>query len=162
MRGMLVSLVVVAGIVMAGCCSQLGTCTGPGPCPVPSAKAGSTGGEVVPAPGVLTKDIHFAFDSYELTPAAKSILEAWVEYLQDHPCEKLLIEGHCDERGSTQYNMALGEKRANAAKAYLVSRGIDAERISTVSYGEERPLCTEHNEACWAQNRRDHLEAIKK
>jgi len=160
MRGALIGLLLAAGIMVAGCCSQLGTCTGPGPCPVPQATAG---GEAVPVqPGVLTKDIHFAFDSYELTPAAKSILEAWVEYLKEHPSERLRIEGHCDERGSTQYNMALGEKRANAAKAYLVSRGIEAERISTISYGEERPLCTEHNETCWAQNRRDHLEALKK
>ncbi len=159
MRGALIGLLLAAGIMVAGCCSQMGTCTGPGPCPVPQA---AEKGETVPVkPGVLTKDIHFAFDSYELTPAAKSILEAWADYMKDHPTESLLIEGHCDERGSTQYNMALGEKRANAAKTYLVSRGVEAARISTISYGEERPLCTEHNETCWAQNRRDHLEALK-
>ena len=158
MRGVVIGLLLAAGIMVAGCCSQLGTCTGPGPCPAPEAVKG----EAVPVqPGVLTQDIHFAFDSYDLTPAAKSILEAWVGYLKDHPGEDLHIGGHCDERGSTQYNMALGEKRANAAKAYLVSRGIDADRIATVSYGEEKPLCTEHNESCWAQNRRDHLEVTK-
>ncbi len=157
MRGAVIALVVAAGMMVAGCCSQMGTCTGPGPCPAPQVK-----GEQVPVkPGVLTKDIHFAFDSYALSPASKSILEAWANYMKDHPSETLLIEGHCDERGSTQYNMALGEKRANAAKAYLVGRGVAASRISTISYGEERPLCTEHNETCWAQNRRDHLEAIK-
>ncbi len=161
MRGALIGLLLAAGIMVSGCCSQWGTCAGPGPCPATPGAAAENPKAAPVKPGVLAEDIHFAFDSYALSPAAKSILEAWANYLKDNPGDKLRIEGNCDERGSTQYNLALGEKRANAAKAYLVRRGIDAARISTISYGEERPLCTEHNETCWAQNRRDHLEVLK-
>ncbi len=109
---------------------------------------------------MVHKDIHFEFDSYTLSEEAKEILGAVAEYLHQHPNLTIRIEGNCDERGSTRYNLALGEKRANAAKEYLGYLGIDASRIDTVSYGEEKPLCTEHTEECWAKNRRDHIVVI--
>lgn len=101
--------------------------------------------------------IHFAFDSYELNDEAKRILTEIAEYMKKCPGVILLIEGHCDERGSNEYNLALGWKRANEAKKFLVSLGVDPDRITTISYGEEKPLCYEHNEACWAKNRRDEF-----
>ncbi len=102
-------------------------------------------------------NIHFAFDRYDLNDEAKQILTEIANYMKECPGVMLLIEGHCDERGSNEYNLALGWKRANEAKKFLVSLGVDPERITTVSYGEEKPLCYEHNEACWAKNRRDEF-----
>lgn len=103
------------------------------------------------------KDVHFAFDSYELDDEARAILRENADWLQDRSREKVEIEGHCDERGTVEYNLALGAKRARAVKDYLVSLGIAADRMTTISYGEELPLCAEHNEECWAKNRRAHF-----
>ena len=106
-------------------------------------------------------NIHFAFDRYDLNDEAKQILRQIADYMKKCPNIVLTIEGHCDERGSNEYNLALGWKRANEAKKFLVALGVDPDRIITVSYGEERPLCFEHNEACWAKNRRDHFVFCK-
>ena len=103
------------------------------------------------------KIIHFDFDKSDIRPGDAKILDANAAWLTANPKLLLLIEGHCDERGTSEYNLALGERRAKATQAYLVSRGVQAERIATVSYGEERPVCTEHTEACWAKNRRDQF-----
>lgn len=103
------------------------------------------------------KDAFFDYDSYEIRPQDGSTLQADAQFLNQHPTWKVLIEGHCDERGSTEYNMALGDSRAQAAKQALVSAGVAANRLSTVSYGKEKPFCTESNEQCWQQNRRGHL-----
>jgi len=100
------------------------------------------------------KIIHFDFDKSDIRPGDAKILDANAAWLTANPKLLLLIEGHCDERGTSEYNLALGERRAKATQAYLVSRGVQAERIATVSYGEERPVCTEHTEKCWATNRR--------
>jgi len=107
------------------------------------------------------RDIHFDFDKYNLKPEARAILKELGHFLLEHPEYKLTIEGHCDERGTNEYNLALGEKRAHAAKEYLVAMGVSADRITTISYGEERPLCFEHNEGCWWRNRRDHFLLTK-
>jgi peptidoglycan-associated lipoprotein len=85
------------------------------------------------------------------------VLEASAAYLKANPGLLVLIEGHCDERGTAEYNLALGERRAKAAMNYLVAHGIPADRITQISYGKERPVCTEKKEACWAKNRRDHF-----
>ena len=82
------------------------------------------------------------------------------EFLRSYPQARVSIEGHCDERGSTEYNLGLGQRRSDAAKNYLVSLGISADRMTTVSYGKERPVCTEHNESCWQQNRRAHFVLV--
>jgi peptidoglycan-associated lipoprotein len=99
-------------------------------------------------------DVYFDFDRYDLRPSAQRILVAHATWLRAQAKALLLIEGHCDERGTNEYNVALGERRAKAAMDYLVSRGVDARRITVVSYGEERPQCREHGEPCWASNRR--------
>jgi peptidoglycan-associated lipoprotein len=104
-----------------------------------------------------SEDIHFEFDQYLLSEEDKGILNKKAQWLKDFPAAKVFIEGHCDERGSAEYNLALGQKRADAAMNYLTSLGINANRISTVSYGKENPLDPGSNEAAWAKNRRDHF-----
>jgi peptidoglycan-associated lipoprotein len=100
------------------------------------------------------KPIHFDFDKSDIRPGDAAILDGNARWLSANGKQLVLIEGHCDERGTNEYNMALGERRARAAMTYLMSRGIQQSRISTISYGEERPLCTAHDESCWSQNRR--------
>ena len=100
------------------------------------------------------KDIHFDFDKYDIRPDAAKVLDGNASWLKGNARQLVLVEGHCDERGTNEYNLALGERRAKATMNYLVSQGIDARRITIVSYGEERPQCREHSEACWAKNRR--------
>jgi len=106
------------------------------------------------------KDIQFAFDSYELDEVARNMLRTNADWLKDHQDSKVEVEGHCDERGTVEYNLALGAKRARAAKEYLVALGITADRLTTISYGEELPLCHEHDEECWQQNRRAHFVVL--
>jgi peptidoglycan-associated lipoprotein len=103
------------------------------------------------------KDVHFDFDKYAIRRADGATLDANAAWLKTKPGYVVLIEGHCDERGTDQYNVALGERRAKAAMNYLVSRGIQANRITIVSYGEQRPSCAQSSEACWASNRRAHF-----
>lgn len=103
------------------------------------------------------KDVFFDLDKAELRGDARDALTKDAEFLRSYPDVHISIEGHCDERGSTEYNLALGQSRAQAAKNYLISLGISADRMETVSWGKERPFCTEHNEDCWQQNRRDHF-----
>ncbi len=102
----------------------------------------------------LLGDIFFAFDKYDLSNDARDRLARNASFLKEKSNFVVTIEGHCDERGTNDYNIALGDKRANAAKDYLVSLGISAARIKTLSYGEERPVCTASNDSCWARNRR--------
>ena len=102
------------------------------------------------------KDIHFEFDKYDIRPEAAKILDANATWLKANPRNLLLIEGHCDERGTAEYNLALGERRAKSAMNFLVGQGVAASRITVISYGKERPVCTEKTEACWAKNRRAH------
>jgi len=102
-------------------------------------------------------DIHFDFDSYDIRGDAAKILEASAEWLKANPKHLVLIEGHADERGTNEYNIALGDRRARAAMNYLISHGVQGKRISRISYGEERAVCAEHTEECWAKNRRAHF-----
>jgi len=103
------------------------------------------------------KNIYFGYDKYDIRPDQQAALQANVQWLMQHPNVAFTIEGHCDERGSIEYNLALGDNRANAVKAALVQGGVSADRIRTISYGKERPICTESNETCWQQNRRAHF-----
>ncbi len=132
--------------------------TTPTPTPAPSAQAPTT----PPKPSEFTanpnlNDIHFDFDKYNIRPGDAKILDANATWLKSNPGNLILIEGHCDERGTNEYNLALGERRAKSTMNYLVAQGVQASRITIISYGKERPVCPEHNEACWSQNRRSHF-----
>ena len=105
----------------------------------------------------LNEHIYFAFDKYNLDDVAQEVLMRKADFLRANGDIYITIEGHADERGTNEYNLALGDRRAESAKSFLVDMGIEAFRISTVSYGEERPLCTQQNEECWAKNRRDQF-----
>ena len=105
----------------------------------------------------VNQDIHFAFDSAQLTPMAQMLLKEKAQWLEDNISVNVRVEGNCDERGTTEYNLALGEKRAIAVKNFLVDLGISGSRLTTISYGEENPLDPAHNEAAWAKNRRVHF-----
>ena len=104
----------------------------------------------------LLKDIHFDFDKYDIRPGDAALLKENAALLNKYTNVKIQVEGHCDERGTVEYNLALGERRANSAKNYLVSLGIPPARISTISYGKEKPLDPGQNEEAWAKNRRAH------
>jgi len=103
------------------------------------------------------KDVHFEFDKYDIRPEDAKTLDANASWLKSNAENLVLIEGHCDERGTNEYNLALGERRAKATMNYLVSQGVQANRITIISYGEERPLCNEKTDSCWAKNRRAHF-----
>jgi peptidoglycan-associated lipoprotein len=102
-------------------------------------------------------DVNFDFDRYDIRPTDTKILDANAQWLKSNPNHLVLIEGHCDERGTNEYNLALGERRAKSTMNYLVAQGVQANRITIISYGEERPLCGERSESCWAKNRRAHF-----
>ena len=103
------------------------------------------------------KDAFFDYDKSDIRPGDRESLRKNAVFLNAHNGIRFTIEGHCDERGSEEYNLGLGDRRANAAKQYMVSMGIAEDRVQTTSYGKERPFCTDHNEACWQQNRRAHF-----
>ena len=103
------------------------------------------------------KDVFFEFDKYEVRPEDSKTLDANATWLKQNADNLVLIEGHCDERGTNEYNLALGERRAKATMNYLVSQGIQANRITIISYGEERPTCNEKSDSCWSKNRRAHF-----
>ncbi len=128
---------------------------GSGPAPPPPAPAPPPPKEYATNPALA--DIHFDFDKANIRPADAKILDASAAWLKSNPDQIVLIEGNCDERGTVEYNLALGERRAKSAMDYLVARGIAPNRITLISYGKERPVCTEKTEACYARNRRDHF-----
>jgi peptidoglycan-associated lipoprotein len=105
----------------------------------------------------INENIHFDFDKYNLLPLARQILQRKAEWLRNNPNVSVIIEGHCDERGTNEYNLALGDRRAESAKTYLINLGIAGSRLTTISYGEERPVDPGHNEVAWAKNRRAHF-----
>lgn len=105
----------------------------------------------------MSEDVYFDFDSSALTNMARNVLSRKAEYLRINADASVIIEGHCDERGTSAYNIALGDRRAESAKAYLIDLGIDATQLSTISYGEERPVDMGQNEEAWAKNRRAHF-----
>jgi peptidoglycan-associated lipoprotein len=129
--------------------------------PAPPAEA-----PIKPAPAVAAaewpvKDVFFNFDDATVLPAQKSIVDRDFAWLKAHPEVKVIISGNCDERGTEEYNLALGERRAAAVKDYLVAEGIAADRISTISYGKDRPFASGHDETAWRLNRRDHFAMAK-
>ena len=128
--------------------------------PAPSAPAPAPAPPPAPKeymPNAALKEIYFDFDKSNVRPGDAKTLDASASYLKSNPDQLVLIEGHCDERGTIEYNLALGERRAKSAMNYLVAQGIDASRFTLISYGKERPVCTEKTEACWAKNRFDRF-----
>jgi len=111
-----------------------------------------------PANILAKRSVYFPFDVSAVQAADKPVVEAHAKYLSEHPDRKVRVEGNCDERGSKEYNLALGQRRADSVKQMLMLGGAKASQIETVSYGEEKPRCTEHNEACWMQNRRSDIK----
>jgi len=170
----------LAGLMITGCAKRpattAATAAAPAPAPraatpapAPSPSAPSSGGAAAaPAAPAQTprpsprefmavaalKEVYFDFDKYDIRPEDAKTLDANAAWLKSNADNLVLIEGHCDERGTNEYNLALGERRAKATMNYLVSQGIQANRITIISYGEERPVCNEKTEACWAKNRR--------
>ncbi len=181
-----VSLLIL-GVVLAGCAKRPATTQASAPAPAappaatpaapaqPSAPAAAAprpapgapaapGAAAAPRPSPKEfaavadlKDVFFDFDKYNIRPGDAKILDANSVWLKANPNHLVLIEGHCDERGTNEYNLALGERRAKSTMNYLVSQGVQASRITIISYGEERPQCTEKNEGCWTKNRRSHF-----
>ncbi|MCM2249267.1 MAG: peptidoglycan-associated lipoprotein Pal, partial [Geothrix sp.] len=104
------------------------------------------------------KTIHFDFDKSDIKEADRALLQGIADFMKAYPAAKVEIEGHCDERGTNEYNLALGNRRAAAALAYLKTLGVDEARFTTISFGKEKPVCTEAKEACWSQNRRGEFK----
>jgi peptidoglycan-associated lipoprotein len=137
------------------------TAPGTGMTPSPAAPSTAAPSTTPPSPSEFRetdnlKDVFFDFDRYDIRPSDAKVLDTNATWLKTNN-NLVLIEGHCDERGTNEYNLALGERRAKATMNYLVGQGVQANRITIISYGKERPTCTEHSEGCWAKNRRAHF-----
>ena len=150
-----------AALVLAACThKQEAVNTAPPPAPPPAAPAPAPViSRIIPGSAEdfrvnVGDTVHFAYDQYNIEENDKAVLGRQAAWLSKYPAVRVTIEGHCDERGTREYNLALGARRANAVKEFLVSQGVSTARAETVSYGKERPICTESDEACWAQNRR--------
>lgn len=124
------------------------------PAPPPAAPAGPSEDELF---AQNVRDIHFDFDTADIRQDEQSVIDRDAVFLSQHSTISFTIEGHCDERGSIEYNLALGDKRANAVKDTLVAAGVSSANVKTISYGKEKPVCNEHDESCWHQNRRGHF-----
>jgi len=148
-----------AALLMAACASDEPVATGDAAASGASTTDGLSVGAVTPGSAQdfqqnVGDRVFFETDRYDLSGEAQSQLQKQAAWLQQYPATTVTVEGHCDERGTREYNLALGERRANAVANYLTALGIDAGRLSVISYGKERPDCTDSNEGCWAQNRR--------
>ncbi|MBX7201244.1 MAG: peptidoglycan-associated lipoprotein Pal [Rhodospirillaceae bacterium] len=152
---------VVAAVLMLAACNSkpkpqaaAAAASSPPPAAAPVAPRGPAPDSIEYFNTVVGNMVHFDFDKYDVTAADQSILRGQAQWLNQYPARTVTIEGHCDERGTREYNLGLGDRRANAVKAYLVSLGVNASRIKTISYGKERPLCVVSAEDCWSKNRR--------
>lgn len=151
MRGVHLISVAFASALLVSCSSSGKSGSG--------AEDGGMGEGNIPvaSPGSELKDVQFAYDSSALESSAQASLKENGRWLNDNPARKVVVEGHCDERGTNEYNLALGERRARAAYDFLRSLGVSKDRMSTISYGEELPLDPGHDESAWGQNRRAHF-----
>ncbi|MEI8033142.1 MAG: peptidoglycan-associated lipoprotein Pal [Chlorobiaceae bacterium] len=145
------TLLIPALLFIGACSSEKPVVEAPPPPPPPRPAP------VAVLPGI--GDLFFDFDKSEIRTEGREQLQTNANWLQANGSKKVVIEGHCDERGTNEYNLALGERRAASAREYLIKLGVDPVRIKTVSYGEEKPFAMGHNEEAWAQNRRDHFVA---
>ncbi|MEN6615777.1 MAG: peptidoglycan-associated lipoprotein Pal [Syntrophorhabdus sp.] len=158
----LILLVALIGISLGGCGCFWQQMKGETPPPAAEpAKVQPPEKKVeVPVPAPM-KDIYFDFDKYNIRDTDAAILKENMNWLNANKGKKVRIEGHCDERGTVEYNLVLGQKRADSAKNFLVNLGADSRTLETVSYGKEKPIDPGHNEAAWAKNRRDHFLALQ-
>jgi peptidoglycan-associated lipoprotein len=152
----------LSAALMLGACTHkqeaVNTAPPPPPAPAPMQSAPVASG-ILPGSAEdfrvnVGDTVHFALNEYNVEDADKAVLGRQAAWLAKYPAVRVTVEGHADERGTREYNLALGARRANAVKEYLVSQGVSTGRVETVSYGKERPVCTESNESCWSQNRR--------
>ena len=172
-RYQIVGSIFLATLLLAGCAGKKAqeAVNTPAPDPVSTASADTTGSQGTSTPATSTasatlatldgsqlETVYFDYDSFTLQPNARKVLERNAAWLQANPTVKITIEGHCDERGSDEYNLALGERRALAVKNHLVALGIGKERLATISYGEERPAVAGHDETVWSKNRRSEFK----
>jgi peptidoglycan-associated lipoprotein len=153
-------IAIAAVLALAGCTSKPKPAPEAPPPPPPSSSVQSQVESTV-VPGSVQDfrvnvgdTVHFDYDKYAITSEDRDILQRQAAWLQKYQQVRVSIEGHCDERGTREFNLALGARRANAVKEYLVSLGVSSARMGTISYGKERPICTESNESCWSSNRR--------
>jgi peptidoglycan-associated lipoprotein len=161
---MIALLLVIPGLLFTVGCQKKTVTQAKAPAPA-AAPAPAPAAKPAPAPAaapasdwnIMQNNIYFEFDKSTLTPMAQDTLMRHAAWLRDNPAVTVTIEGHADERGTNEYNLALGDRRADSAKAFLVDLGIASSRLTTISYGEERPLCMQQNEECWAKNRRGHF-----
>lgn len=161
----LILLVAFIGISLGGCGCFYQQMKGetPPPPPPPAKVAPPEQKVEVPVAVTALQDIHFDFDKYNIRDVDAAILKENMKWFQakENAGKKVRIEGHCDERGTVEYNLVLGQKRADSAKNFLVNLGADAKLLETVSYGKEKPVDPAHNEAAWAKNRRAHFLALQ-
>ncbi|HEX4178635.1 MAG TPA: peptidoglycan-associated lipoprotein Pal [Rhizomicrobium sp.] len=151
-----------AALILGACThKQEAVNTAPPPAPPPpmAQQAAPVTSSIVPGSAEdfrvnVGDTVHFALNQYNIEDSDKAVLGRQAAWLSKYPAVRVTVEGHADERGTREYNLALGARRANAVKEYLVSQGVSTARVETISYGKERPICTDSNEACWAQNRR--------
>ena len=175
LRGLSITAIIVFLLVLSGCCCPKKKAAKPELPTTEVVQAPEVKEEAPPAPPPVVKEesleeqaekagalqtIYFDFDKYNLKPPAVKKLDKTADWLSANPGAKIRIEGNCDERGTSEYNLALGDRRANSAMKYLVNLGVSASRISTISYGEERPADPGHNEEAWAKNRRDEFKLV--
>jgi peptidoglycan-associated lipoprotein len=160
----LILVALAIGLLLSGCgCFMQAQKGETPPPPAPQAQVVPPEAKVevpvapAPAPVVMFKDINFDFDKYNIRAGDGAILKEDMAWFNANPGKKVKIEGHCDERGTVEYNLVLGQKRADSTKNYLTGLGADGKLLETVSYGKERPLDPAHNEAAWAKNRRAHF-----
>jgi peptidoglycan-associated lipoprotein len=161
MRKFLIAMSAVAAL--AACASRgepAPTPSEPAAPTAPAAPRGPTPGSVEDFRVSVGDRVFFGYDRFDLTPEARQVLERQAAWLRQYPSVRLLVAGNCDERGTREYNLALGARRAAAARDYLVSLGIDAGRVETVSYGKERPLDARANEEAWSVNRNAHSQIV--
>lgn len=158
-------LLLIPGFLFTVSCQKKVAATGKVPSAPTSSKSGPAIGIVAPtpvaAPDIMSERIYFDYDKSVLKPEAQATLNKKVEWLKANASAKVLIEGNCDERGTNAYNIALGERRAESAKKYLIDSGIKVDRIKTISYGEEKPICPDKTEACYTKNRNDGFVVVK-
>ena len=153
--------VVAVAVMLAACSTPKKETGGAAPAAAPPPPVAAPAPPKGPAPDsieyfntVVGNMVGFDFDKYDLSASAQAILKGQAAWLNQYPTRTLIVEGHCDERGTREYNLGLGDRRANSVKQFLVAQGVNANRVKTISYGKERPLCVTSDESCWAKNRR--------